>query len=97
MENLTDALVVDDNMLKNDKDYLQKILKLALNDLLQMKEKAQIIYGTSFGSIGVISEIPERTYKVLEVLTKAMEKAEVSFYGRLSRAVYRSARTESLK
>ncbi|CDW78610.1 dna damage-binding protein 1 [Stylonychia lemnae] len=89
--------IVDDNLLLNDKDYLKLITKQALIELIKLQDAQQIIYGTSQGSLGVICQIPLKAYKILELLSKTMEKLDMNFYGKLSRVTFRSAKTESLK
>eukprot|EP00347_Sterkiella_histriomuscorum_P011081 403373826 len=87
----------DEQRLAIDRDYLRQNVKQAFNEMICFRDAARVIYGTNLGSLGVVCEIPTKTFKILNLILKSMEKLEVNFYGKLPRINYKIAKTESLK
>ena len=58
-----------------------------------------MIYGTKFGGIGTIIEVPEKVYKVLSLLQTVMEaeQSKSEQHSALMNAGYRAVKTESLR
>jgi CPSF A subunit region len=54
-----------------------------------------MIFGSSRGSIGTITQIPDRTFKILTLLEQAMDK-NLQSPCHLSRSAFRSFKTDSL-
>ena len=57
-----------------DKEYIRQVVSQGLSALKQVQEQSHVLFGTDCGSIGSLIEIPEKTYTLLNLLEKAMDK-----------------------